>query len=667
MKPSYQFWKLSLGILLVSLAVVVITLYTARLSNQAMCMKWMTTDSRAIRRQPAIADILHPRALNDYRQPLMSDLVGSPDHKFTLGYQARNSRTQAGDLVLRTGLSRSGADDVTVVQPNISTNYMDYTQYRQLLWAPDSRRFAYLWNDESHLFIAVATVDGTQRGSAVVIDDPAILRQTSVMMGGWSEDGNYFFIGRGDKNARNTRYELWDAKALRPVGSADFITGAWSPQGHQFAGVRNVTADQYAFVLWSPAGEIIKPIVMEHTDHPLQLSWSPRDEYIVLHSSQVCANSKVCSHQWRYDLWDSAGDPVVEKLAGNEIPESLEQNDRTVAPANMAWTADEQMMVFVQIGARDDNKDVLDLVALHLPEMTYETLETDLVEGLVNSLFYADWTKDIRLAKTAITTNNRMLIVSRHDEKIKVQLATLDGKDRLTLVDGAGRLLTSNQYTFNPFWSEYGTFIVVPWFSDSKRSRTPPVDAHLTWIRSDGTGGLHEIDGLSDVQVPRIVWSGVDNKNIPQKLGYITRYGDGNNQYALEMVALDGSHRVRVLDNLSSNTRWAAELSPVDNLMALETGFEISYLINTVIQSPIALYLVSANGDHVKPIDSNAAGIMQWSPDGKHVGYLNYDPSSKKVYLKIITADGNLVSRQEIKVNVRAYEQVELWGWSNCE
>jgi hypothetical protein len=471
----------------------------------------------------------------------------SPDRTLTAAMQYNpNIRTQ--DLVVR---SNAGLRTPTTLQSGFPGGGFYGRGFGRLQWSPDSSHLAYLFTDRDqnvNLSVINSHSNSKQTVSLGRNDTQGSGNQRNIALDGWSGDGLYLSI---NEQAQSGEIEsVWSSTDLKEA-KAVFKTGAWSPQGHLFAGLKTGADSNDEIVVWSSEKELQTGYVLAQGQTLQSLDWSPDGHYFTLQSHVNCELTENCSQRWSYDIFNSNGTLVVGNIAGK-----VWAGASSVATA--VWATDSQNLVFLQDSKQNSLE--LDLVAWHAADNSFKTIAAGLDSSLSPDMFYVTpFRRPSGGSVLALTYNQpsgkRMLIPTDHDGKIRIELADLDGGHRTTLVDSADEIISPQQSNFAPaqFWSPDGQSLMIIWATGEGKNH----QVHLTWARADGSG-QHDIND----NIQSIDRVGLMRPGTAASQKWISYLAMRNGVYSIELAELDTGKHYPLLTGLKANDTWTITLSP---------------------------------------------------------------------------------------------------------
>lgn len=651
--------SLALGLL------VAVSIFAARIPDQYGCLQLINGYARNSLTFDLV-DLKSGRDMLDSRSQQSIFGSPSPDGKFSALFQPDepgSPESTSSLIIQRLGDAAIPAQSMAV-QRGMTDTGGGYDHFRNVRWAADSSRLAYLWSDEDQkIYLSVVNADGSGRQTALYGVLPTQSNAQNSRFSGienaqislnWSADSTYLSVTQVTSNA-GTQITLWSvANNLQRIDLASRSTlraGAWSPRSAQFAAVAEGSDGTRQVVLWSPGQQVNLPFAA--AKDPNQVVWSPDGLYAAVQSRRPCTLAEGCDSRWTFDIVRRDGTLQMADIDGAAwtTSSSGQESDK---PSLASWSADGRSWVFLRERLAESARDV---VALHVADKRYETIASNVVNDLASDMLYVMSFRHPpstrQITASADFARGRIVLPTWREGKISVDLADIDGKRRTTLVQNADSILDSQfaePGSSNRFWSPNGDLVVVAWTSGTTDQDR---QLHLTWAQADGSGKYEITEKLADISNIQVITSG------SQKwLGYTAKRAD---RVSIDLVNVATGKRYRLLDNLEAADQWLLTPSPDGSLAALQLGASIGRFYG---QS--RLYLVALDGSVVNEVSSDVTGPAQWSPDGSQLAYLSRDSNSSQSmpYAQVITPDRNL--QQSVPLYQTGTSQPRLLRWSKC-
>jgi Tol biopolymer transport system component len=628
------------GCLLLSFTVV----YAARLPNRDVCLQLSTSTSMdTIYR---LLDLNSGRIATD---PRIGDgnFWGStsPDgQSFAYVTLARGGtlslyvRAVAGgdSLLLRSGIALAGNT------PDVQS---------LLRWSPNSQRLAYIWNDSGfNPWLTVVNRDGTGERTARFgrMSSASVTTPQNTLIQGWSADGEYLAVSEGFLSG----YSIWATDPPQPVyvgaQTNRLVYGAWSPIGHRFAAL---TINNPQRLLLAAPGEAPIMVALPEVVILARLIWSPDGRYLTIAGQpSQCEGGFNCQGEWHFMVVNQEGQLV------NGIPASrriLTSGGNTGSPVGRGisglWNAGRWL--YLKLGG---DADLLDLTALNPDTGQEETVVGGIVAGLADEVFYHSLS-DTYSSQTfdppfLMPSGDKLLLPTWHGNKIRIELANLDGGGRIPVVDGADEIVDPRgpgTFTNSQFWSWDGQQVIIAWTTGRGAARR----LHVTIASTDGTQRFQD-DDLLDVSYPQLYNRDKDGTPL---YSYLGARADG---VSLNIADMRHNRRYTLVNGLKLTDQWSIAMNPDEQRAAvvvrpfLATGF------------PGALYLAALNQPASVPVRQDVTARPTWSPDGSQLAALV--SQNGKYSVQLMTADGTLTDRWPLSPG-QARADSWIYNWTKCD
>lgn len=526
-------------------------------------------------------------------------------------------------------------------------------------WSRDSRQFAYLWFDaDQKRLLTVVKADGSDKRTIDYLKQPGTPSNADAMLADWSADSRYFLIGLMS-DPDNGPFTIRSAADLQRVdlGTVPSLAAivAWSPEGHQLAGMYIDPKNKQQLILWSPEKQLNIPLDTAATQKPMLLTWSPDGRYVTLQSTRRCTTAEGCiGARALYDIFTRDGQHVSGPLEGN-----VRLGD--TSPAAATWSADSQRWVF--LGERLENgKIVQDLFVQNVAQGRRETLAANIVFNTEQNTFdlspvsFGAFSFSA-FGNSSVQTRQRLLVSTQHGDTTNIELISADGKDRQMLVEGADKVLNPHDlWQIRGYWGTTNRKIVIAWM---KRDSEGIQRAHLTWANADGSGQQEISEDAQSIEQVQLISEDWDTGGPSAKwIGYVTLR---DNQFTLEVANLaTGQHR-RVVDMKSPNRQWSIVPTRDVQLASLQTG------LLSDVNPRGELYLMSLESDWLKPISTNVIGYPSWAPDNTRLAFMHLEAYTGKPLMDVIAPGGTLLHSVPLPPeSVNSRNPLGLRGWTKC-
>jgi hypothetical protein len=499
---------------------------------------------------------------------------------------------------------------------------------------------------DGNYYLSVIDGDGNNLQTVPLFDfDDEELEITRAYIFGWSADNRYLVTGLSyPDDTQGNNFTFWSMPDLRRISTLlddqRLLNAAWSQNGHRFAAVaRKANTRTSLLYLFRPEEDAeVAPIDLPYftVDH---IAWSPNDQYVTL--AQFVRSASV---YWNYDLYSAEGEPLYLGLTGGMA--FVATSSARIMGAQ--WSQDSQSWVYLKDGSKGDQLRV-DLVALDVETGLHRVIAPNLVFGYLADMFFVDpflSTNDpLRTSAFAsIPTGQRILIPHWKQGKIAVELADLDGNNRVTLVEAADGLMMGDEFnSTSRWWSWRGDHISLVWATDNGGTRA----AYLTVAAPDGSF-VYTSEGYEDILDAR--------RTITQNaIGFL---GKRNGEWGLELYDVESRKLYHLLDSLDTANGWEVIGTPNPNAVFVL----IQPTRNIVARSQ--LYYMPLDGGEALQITDHALSYPVWSPDGERVAVLR-QKTPQDGLLEVVDIEDSRISY--IFVQERIGSSPWLGGWSYCE
>ncbi len=665
-KPKQRyiwFWRLTLKSFLVLSLLMGFMSVSGRVSDQYICVQVANFNFQRAG-ENGLVDLNAGTYMTDARFSNAVFGINSPDNQYSVSYQPDRAGAQTNSLVIHATKtpdpqSNAASDRVVIEQgmftPNAGNGF--FSRFGQVSWSTDSQKLAYLWvGRDRQTRVSVVNANGTGKQTHIY---PLLDNNLLPLLGTWSADNLYFSISERDTRTTNSvnSYTLWSAADLQPVdvNAAPYQMGAWSPQGHQFAALQTDKNGDVQMVIWSPDKVIKTLFTLPANQQADRLSWSPNSQYVALQghygtnvSSGAGINGYSSTSRWIFSIFGSDGTLLADGLKGREWDYSSASYRPTAT-----WTGDGGTWVFLQQNTTDQD----DLKAFHVAENRYETLATGIPAALSLDIFYTNpFGRFGPFASGAtIPVGPRIVIPTEQDDRIKVELSDLDGKNRTTLVTNADTILApsaSFRRSISRFWTFDGRIAQVAWTAaDSVGIER----ARLTWANADGSAQQQLDNGLQSISNLQAIG---DQNSGYQWLGYL---GTRDGVTGVEIAELSTGKHYHLTDVTVDEDTWSIGLSPDHQSAYLQVGtFNSSF--SSTASSTNHLYVVSMSDQKVTLAGDSVTAFPIWSPDGSTLAYLHRTANSTSLQTVSLTS----AKTQTVRLPDLNGNRLRLNGWTKC-
>jgi hypothetical protein len=530
------------------------------------------------------------------------------------------------------------------IQQGIGSNLGLLITNNRFVWQEDMLAFVWVGTDDK-VNLTVARVDGHESKQRRFITKEATSRLSSIRLLGLSADAEFLAVDEGrSSRLRGTSYSFWSLQdmALIPtlLDQRPVLMGRWSGIGRRFAALTGSDGEAIELVIFEPGDDTRTIRVPVSQKTYVYLDWSPDDRYLMAASLSIDADFV---RRWSYDIFSVDGSLLYSDIRG----------DRTIgAGAGTLLTgmwADQTHLLYLK--ERPSGRRASDLVLFDVSTGLHHLLAVNIITPFTSEMFYVSpymaSSAGATVSLIVVPQGNHLLIPRWSGNKVTVELASFDGKQRITLVENADLLFSAQ--TLVPdgvFWSADGEWARLLWVASQNGRRR----AYLTVARADGTlvrtfdDNLEDITGLKSVYFTE-----------PQSwLGFIS---ERDRSRGIELFnAQTGQHHrlVNGLDRREQN--WQISISP-------NGRYALVSISNILGQEGSRLYVVPVEGGRQVEVTQQMLGTA-WSHDGLRAIYLLRE-SEDKFTLEMVNHDGT--SAGSIPVGNRLQPGIVLQSWTQCE
>jgi Tol biopolymer transport system component len=639
-----RLWKLALGLLAGCLLLSVTAVYAARLPNRDVCLQ--IENDTSMERAYQLLDLNSGRIATDPR--IGSNHFwgsASPDGQ-SIAYV-----TQARGRTLNLYVRPASGGDSLLLRSDIALAGNTPDVQSLLRWSPDSRRLAYIWNDAQFTaWLTVVNRDGAGEQTVAFsrMSGSRVTTPQNTLIQGWSADGAYLAVSQGFLSG----YSFWSTDPPQPIevgAKTDrLVYGAWSPAGHRFAAL-TINNPQRLMLIAPGAAPIM--VSLPEVVILAKLIWSPDGRYLTIAGQPAkCDGGIHCQQEWHFMVVNQEGHLINGIPAGHRI---LTSGNEVGSPVGRGigglWNAGRWL--YLKLG-NDEN--LLDLTALNPDSGEEETLVAGIVAGLADEVFYHSLSETYSSQTFDPTflmpSGDRLLLPTWHNNKIRIELANLDGSGRIPVVDGADEIVDPrgvNSFTNSQFWSGDGQQVIIAWTTGKGDARR----LHLTIVSTDGKLRFQD-DDLIDVSYPQVAYLG--KNNLPW-YGYLAARADG---VSLNIADMQHNQRYTLVNGLKLTDQWSIAMNP-DNQRA-------AVVVRPVLATsfPGALYLASLNQPASTPVRQDVTAPPAWSPDGSQLAALV--SKSGKYSVQLMTAEGTPTTRWALPPG-QARADSWIYNWTTCD
>jgi hypothetical protein len=583
--PFAALGKYTANLVFVLSLLTLISVFLVRLPDSYRCIQ-LTTGNVSNSDYMGFLDMVSARYQVDRQPDIPLYNVTSPDSKWSILLVKQGSIPNLYTYYLQSTADRSRRVLRESVVGKISPNFFPPSPGVNFSWSPDSQFVVYLWeSQDGQTYLSLARIDGMEQQTVPFTRlDSHQVQLSDTFIQEWSGDQHYLSIM--EKAVTGFRVSVWNVSNLQRVSSAfdDRILsqGLWLRRENHYAGItlsRSQELEPVQLVLYAPAQAAEIAVIDLPNQVVRLLNVSPDGLHLALTSVIDDCDAKECEKRWQHELFDYNGMRLSSALLGSVLAPT---DTRTPAlymgtgivysaeQINALWSADSQAWIFLQKGEAGD-----DLVRLDLTSGQLKPIASNVVTDLFVELLPATrlWRYGFQSFEPipSLVKADHLLIPTQINDKIRVELLAIASGHRVTLLEGAARLLTKRTDGFgNMVWNWDDTWLVIPWTTAEDLPQT-----RLTAARTDGS----QVDtvALGFKNLASVTW-------IEQNwIGYLV----GEDEAAIEVFNVETHASHQVVDKLINPGYWYVQL-------VLQTAFAtVTLSTNTGDQD---IWLVSLDG-----------------------------------------------------------------------
>ncbi|MBN8639401.1 MAG: hypothetical protein J0M07_29050 [Anaerolineae bacterium] len=577
--------------------------------------------------------ILDTAAGQRQRLPLAGDVVfraTSPDGRYTAAYRALPGQRMALTLT-----STDGTEPARVIYTGRYGSAQSSST--PLLWSPDSRSFAYLWRDPDQDGFTLAIYPVDDGNAQALTNTPTTFGSAtySLTLIGWSGDNRVLTLRERAYLSDRVRFFATNplTELATPFDETPLLMAEWSPTGATLAAVERFEGQ--AALLVGALDAPFTPITLDVARRDLQgIVWSPSGEYFVVVSHHSRCLASACDIFWRYDLYRRDGAPVALNLPG--LHEQAAEPPIQVLLG--LWHGDQ--WVWAQ---QDDATTPLNLAALDATTGATTLLAQNIVRGYVQDIFYVP--PDFATLPNAWVllkqpVGARLIVPTRVDGRINVDLLDLDTGASINLVRGVDTLSRPGDRIGSAFWREDARAAQVLWSRRADSAR----QTYLTLYDLAADALYSTAEGTTHILAPQWIDA--------ERVVFINQRGS---DYAFTLFNTATGTQIDLAALPSGVTRWSGVLRP--------DGAWIAVRLTINPRSSGIIYLTALDGSGTVEISREAVETPIWSPDGAQVAYLTFDGTDAGLHLA--SADGQVLGAY--RIDNTALSSTMLTAWTRCD
>ncbi len=555
----------------------------------------------------------------------------SPDGRYTAALHTLPEQNMA--LILTSGDATSPARVIRSGQYGGAQAMSD-----PLLWAPDSRSFAYLWRDpaEAGFTLALYHIDTEQAQTLTNTPTTFGAATYAITLIGWSGDSRVLTLRERAYQSDRVRFFATEplTELATPFDATPLLMAEWSPSGTTLVAVERFAAQ--AALLVGTLDTPLTPITLDVARRDLQgIRWSPSGDYFVVISHLSRCLASACDIFWRYDVYRRDGSPVALNLSGLH-EQSAEPPIQVLLGL---WHGDQ--WVWAQ---QDDATMPLNVAVLDASTGESTLLAQDVVRGYVQDIFYVP--PDFETLPNAWVLlkqpqGARLIVPTRADGHINVDLLDLATSATTRLVSGVDTLSRPGERIGSAFWREDARSAQVLWSRRVESAR----ETYLTLFNLDDNSLHATADGATHILAPQWIDA--------QRVVFINQRGS---HYTLTLFNTATGEQIDLTSLPNGITRWEGVLHP--------DGTTIAARVTVSSRSSGIVYLAALDGSGAVEVSRDAAHAPVWSPDGARVAFLTFDGTDTG--LRFASADGHVTGAYPL-ANAAALSSTVLNAWTRCD
>ncbi len=456
----------------------------------------------------------------------------------------------------------------------LTTSYGDASEWQKsrLIWTNDKQKLLLIWPGPNGTYsLSSFDADGRKLDSAALtgVERPRI--KAGLGFRALAKDNRFVtLLDNYDPVVSGLTHRIYSTDTLQPVAAnLAFKEGAWSPDGHRYAGV-TLSEGSTRLTLWDDSVLATVPLVSENGKEYKAVWWSPDGRYFTLVSTQTCQKEEACiSRRYSFDIFDRDGNVHARELIGRDVGSTEPQG----VFRQGTWTSDSSRFIFLQGRKLEKVGFVFDAISYDVNTSSTHSVITGLDAITIDSFFvltpfYFFSPEDINLS--LLPKIAKAIAVQQHNGQIHVEIIDLNTNQRSVIVDALGVLLPQGGYIRDTLLSITQDQVVFPWTKVAADGTQQNV---LTWANLDGSGVGQTL--APDGEMKRIMQLAQPSPEIPHTvLGFIFKRGE---QYSFGIVDQATGQVFPSVQNLNMDAvDWYSTVSAANSHIVISVGGRIS-------------------------------------------------------------------------------------------